>query len=376
MKKTLFFVFILFFNLIFCFSEQVVKPDYIIDDKRVFLEAKIAFDEKDYGLALKLVDRAKTLRKQKVKWEVYTLENSLKPAEVKIVGDNIIDIKKVLLDRQDFDALDIIARYEKYYSLDYFDSSSKKLISFIKNRIMFPEADFLAGKVYQIEGEYDIAEKFLLQSYENSSILDVPDDKYEILYSLADISYTKKDFNKYEELLLLIISQDKFFNDKNLKSAMKRTISSTKKDCVEKFFLMYQVENFKLLNAYFLLSEYYQKNNDKDRSLTTAALGALTGFSKIYDVVSKRNPEFQYNGIESLFYEVSSYSDIVDWGINNNVWKGFNDFAENAFKNNCSYFSIMLYSILKDSSPEEYWRKEAKVRLDVITGKLQNSILN
>lgn len=371
MKKTFLFIFISLFEFFCIFSETIAKPDYIIDDKRIFLDAQIAFDRQDYGLALKLVERAKAARKQKVKWEVYTLENSLKPAEVKRAGDFIPDILPVLSERQDYDALEIFSRYEKLYTMDFFENSAKKLIAFIKNRTEFPEADYLSGCVYQLEGEYSVAEQLFLKAFEFSSILDVPDEKYDILYSLADISFTKKNFEKYEEYLVLIISQDKAFKNNRLIDAMKSTIRSVKSDCMEKFFLMYRTENFRLLNAYFLLSEYYQEKNEKDRALTTAALGALTGFSKVYDVVSKRNPEFEYAGLSSLFIEACKYTDIVEWGIKNNVWKGFNDFAENTFKNECPVFAVKLYTILKEHSPEEYWRAEASVRLDVITAAVK-----
>lgn len=150
---------------------------------------------------------------------------------------------------------------------------------------------------------------------------------------------------------------------------MKATIRSVKADCMEKFFLMYRTEHFQVLNAYFLLSEYYQEQNEKERALTVSALGALTGFSRVYDVVSKRNPEFEYTGLASLLIEACRYSDITEWGAQNNVWKGFNDFAENAFKSGCPIFAIQLYSVLKEHSPEEYWRREASVRLDFITGE-------
>ena len=70
--------------------------------------------------------------------------------------------------------------------------------------------------------------------------------------------------------------------------------------------------------------------------------------------------------------EASTYTDIVDWGVDNNVWKGFNFFAEECFRNECSVFAVKLYSVLKDCSPENYWKAEAAIRLDAITGKTEN----
>ena len=95
----------------------------------------------------------------------------------------------------------------------------------------------------------------------------------------------------------------------------------------------------------------------------TSALGALTGFTKILSVVSNRNPEFKYTNLGALFEESSLYPDIIEWGINNSVWKGFYQFAEQAQKNDYPIFAKQMYNVLKDYSPEEYWRDAANTRL-------------
>lgn len=363
------FVFnILFFFSLFCLFSEQKKPDYIINDRRIFEDARIAFENQEYGTALDLCNRAEAARKSTTDWEISTLENAFKPYEVKKKGDDINEVIPVLEEREDYDALEVIFRYKKYFGFESFNSSCKSLISFIQSRREFPEALFLKGKIFQIEGEYDLAETYLLQAYEYASILNVPDEKYDILYSLSDINYTKKDFAHYEEYLLLILKDDSAFMDSSLVSSMINTISSAKTDCLEKFFKMYRSENYKFLKAYFSLSSYYVEKNEKNRALSCAALGSLTGFTKIYNVISERNPDFVYKDFSSLLNEASSYDDLIDWGKNNGVWRGFNDFAEQAFRSSYSVFAMKLYEALQDSSPEEYWKLDASRKLKIVTG--------
>ncbi len=370
MKKFLFFTLFLLISF-YSFSVQGVKPDYIITDKRILQDAIIAFENQDYGESLKLIEKAEAYRRNKVNWEVSVLQNSFKPAEVKIRGDNLFDIIPVLEDRQDYDALDIIKRYIKIFGADFFDSSADKLIDYIKNHREFPEASYLKGKIYQLEGEYQFGEKLFLQAYKYSDILDIPDQKYDILYSLADISYTQKEMKKYEEYLLLILSFDRAFTDKALLASMNNVIESTKPDAFEKFFVMYRCSNYRLLNAYFRLSEYYLSRNEKQKALNSVALGALTGFTKIYEVVSKRNAEFVYVSFEELIKEASQYEDLVEWGKENNVWRGFNEFGDGAFRNNCPLFALSLFTALQNSSPEEYWRLDARKKKLIVTGEVK-----
>lgn len=366
--RIIFILVILMANLFCAWTQEgLTKPDYIIDDKRIYLEAEGSYDGGSYGEALKWLDKARAARSQKVRWEIWTLKNSLKSAEVKAYGDNLQSISKILLEREDYESLEIINRYKKYYGFDRFDSSMKKLLAFIENHEDFPEADYLSGKIYQLEGEYDVAEGLYIKAYSRADILDVKDEKYDILYSLSEIAYIKKDNKKYEEYLVLIVSNDANYKNQSFVSSIKRTIKSKRGNSVEKFFKMYRADNYKLLNAYFALGEYYQEQGQFDRALTAASLGCLTGFTKIYDVIKKRSPNFIYVDLSSLLNEATLYPDIVDWGQENNVWKGFNDFAEYVYNSKYEVFATILYTILKDYSPEEYWRREADAMLRRMT---------
>lgn len=364
MKKFLICILISFLPL---FSQTLKEPDYIYNDQRIFNDAEIAYENNDFSLALKLAEKAIETRKNRIDWEVFTLENSFKPAEVKYVGDFLSLSKNVLSERQDYDSLAIINRYEKKYGTQAFDDSKIKLIDFIKSKRPFPEADVLCANIYKLEGEYVLATSFYEKAFENASVLDIPDEKYSILYSLAEISSIQKKYDDYEKYLLLIVAQDSLYKDSAFIRAMNKTISSAKSNALEKFFSLYRAENFSLLKAYMDLAAYYDSKNIPEKALNCSALCALTGFTKIYEVIKKRNPEFEYSGLASVLKEVVLYQDIIDWGINNKVWQGFNEFAALAQRNNNPVFAVQLYSILKNYSPEEYWKNDAEIQFSRIT---------
>ena len=365
-KHKIFRLFFLSVVSLSLFAQILERPDYVKNENRIFFEAQEEFDRHNYGNSLSLLEQAKKVRRNKIAWEVYTLENSLKPAEVKRVGNNLNDILRVLKDRQDYDAIEIINRYSDFYGLETFNYSAVNLLEFIRGRSHFPEADYLLGQIYKIEGEYEIAKHLFLQAYEWRSILDVPEMTFDILYSLSDISLTMKEYDKYEEFLVAIVSSDRFYNDKALLRSVIRTLRSTDPNVMERFFKMYRTDNYKVMSAYFFLSEFYQQRRENKRSLDVAALGVLTAVSKIYSALSKRNPEFSYTDLSNFLDEASQYEDIVFWGQTTGVWKGFNDFAENAYNNGCEIFAINLYKTLKDHSPEYYWKTDAAIRYNAI----------
>ena len=188
MKKIFIFILALFLSAeVFTAASESFR-----DFRKLFLDAQIAFDAQDFGQSLKLIELAKKARKERIYWELNTLKNSFRPAEVKYAGDSLITVKSVLSEKQDYDAIDIIDSYERFYGKSRFEDSVKKLLAFIETQYPYPEADFMAGKIYRLEGEYAFAHKFYSQAYRDAAVLDVPDEKYDILYALAENSLVQK----------------------------------------------------------------------------------------------------------------------------------------------------------------------------------------
>ena len=367
MKKRFLIPFAFFFIAAHTLGAQSRIEEFNFDLKYMSI-ANIAFERQDYSEAMKYAQLAKSHRKEKIQYEVNLLENSFKPAEVKYAGDSIAESLPILRERQDTDAIEIIEWYKKNDAEPNYEDSKKRLIAYIRTTESFPEADFLMGKIYKLEGEYDFALTFYKNALENSFNLSIPDEKYDILYEMAGVSYVKGDFDQYEKDLLLVLAQDKSFRDETLLNAINNTISSNKKNCMEKYFQLYRNPNAKTLKAYFDIAEYYRTQKEFRKALDASSVGIITAFTKINDVMAKRNPEYEYTNLRGFFSELLNYSDIIEWGIKNDVWKGFYNFAEDAYTEKKLTFTLQLLNVLKDCSPEEYWKEKAAVRLAELLG--------
>lgn len=368
MKKRLLII-LFFLSSLNLFSQIQKNFDYVYNYERILEDAQIAYEENDYGKALNLAEKSKQSKKNHSEYEISVLENSLKSSDVKKKGDSIENILEVLLEREDYDAINIIKRNLKKYGESFFNNSKQQLLTFIKRNSVFPEADFLIGKIYCLEGEYELSYNCLLTSYKNAEFLDIYDERYDILYELANISKILKKNDKYEEYLLLILTQSFEFKDNSFCASIKKTVESSKTDCMEKFFSHYRCTNYNLLNAYFDLTEYYQEQRQYEKALKTCEFGVITAYTKFVNVLKKRNPEFEISSISDVFKEVQNYSDIIEWGKENNIWKGFYTLADLSYINNNLIFSMQLFNILKDYEPEVYWKNKAEIRLSEIIPK-------
>ncbi len=362
MKKTLG---IIIFS--FCLA-AIYSQNNSMNSITAYRNACMSFEDKDYGKALKYSEDAITLRKEQIRYEISTVEKSLASKEVKKAGDRIDNVIAVLEERGEVDCIGIINHYLKKKGEEFFNNSISSLLEYIKQQEEYPEAQKLIGDVYRIEGEYDFAEEYYRKALSNQSVLDIPDEKYEILYLLAEISRLKGDDEKLEVRLLNIIGNTQTEKNKVLVRAMRNTVYADRKENVNKLFHLYRTYDYYSLKAYSQLADYYYKLNEMQKAFDYSALAMLNGFTRICSLMEKRDSEYSFNDLAGFFDKVPEYSDILEWGKENSIWKNFNVFCNICADMGYTVFSMEMLEIIAFHSPEKYWQQEAVLKLDTLDG--------
>ena len=361
--KRLFFTAIAFIFSSFMFAAAPTAAELASESLNAYRNALNCFDNMDYGKALKYSEDAILFRRQQIEKEKQTLKDSLSAKRVRDAGDSIYAVLDVLEDRKEKESIRIINTYLKKKGSDYFDNSITKLREYMNLMVHYPEAHKLIGDIYRLEGEYKFAEDYYLLALNNTDVFDVPDEKYEILYMLAEISRLQNDLPKMEVRLLNILTEDAAYKDKALNMAMLHTIRSDKNDSVEKFFSLYRADCYYSMEAYTKLADYYYEAGAKDKALQFASLAVICGFSKISETIESRNSNYEYTNLANFFQEISFNRDIVEWGNKNMLWKNFNFLARLAHEDGHDIFARGLLSVLVRWCPERYWQKEAVLLL-------------
>ncbi len=330
-----------------------------------FRNAKNSFENQEYGKALKFAEDAILYKKTQLEQDYKLIETSIAARDVKKAGDNINAIIPVLTERDEYECINLINYYN---SKGNFNNSISQVLAYIKSQETYPEAQKLIGDIYKLEGEYDFAEEYYLKALDNAKSLDVYDERYEIIYLLADLSKLKNDYDTMEIRLLNIIGKEE--NDKNiiLARSMKNTVSRNNEDAIEKYFQMYRVDSFFSLKAYLELAQYYNSINQIEKAFNYSALAVITGFTKVFNVISKRDIDFEYTNISDFLDIVQNYPDIVSWGSENGVWQSFNVFCEICGRAGYDIFSSVFLKILAFHAPQKYWQQDAVLKLDKMDG--------
>ena len=355
--------FILFFTDNLFAQTKIRRVSEEKKDYRLLKEAQNFFESGDYAHAISYAEEAKESRILECNYNTYVLQNIQRHSYVRKAGDYISDLLDVLKDHSQNEAYNLINFYFEKYGRSTFKNSYSYLLTFIEEHKEYPEADFLLGKIYRLEGENKLAESYYLRAYENEKLLDVNDVKYEILYELSDLSSYSDDKSEYEKYLLLILSESKFYKNDSFMNALVRLVKQNKGENVEKLFIMYRSDEYYTIKALNLLSIYYLQTNDLDKALKCACLGSITGITRIEEILKDRMIFYKYENFSDMLQKASKYADINRWANNNGLWNLIFNLGQIAEDSDSRDFSRELFTLLSENPCENYYQEKAKIKI-------------
>lgn len=356
----------------------------------ILKQAQDYYDYCDYGRAISFAEQAKNKRKALVEWEQYTLDQAQRSYSVRTAGDDLKLVRDALQKAKLNNALEIVNSYISAYGSARFGDSFSKLLAFIDRNDSYPEADYLIGRVYKIEGEIKKAELYMNKAYDNFELLSVPDMKYDILYDMADMAKSQLDsmnysqylqskktsgyYADYEKYMTGILADDDLFSKPAVMNSMVKVISSKDKKTMDRFFELYRSDRDMSLEALIGLASYYRtsaayvQTNDEvraelNKALKCAALGCIIAVTRINDTLDDRLTDYSYENLSDLLKKCGRYSDIIHWGDEHGVWELFCVLAEVSSDLGYKNFSDPLLNVLAQNNPDSYWQDWALRRI-------------
>jgi len=293
------------------------------------------------------------------------LKNALKPRQVKRAGDDIQEVYKALEERDDYDACKIMDTIFLLRPPVFFDFSISRFMSYLEEKVAFPEADYITGKIYSIQGEYKQAMFYFERAYSKVHLLEIPDERFSIIYSIADVAGLLGQHDKQEKYLLLVLTEDPTFGSTVLESSKLKAMLNTiaKEKTTDKFFRLYRVNKEIALKAYRDLSKIYLEAGNKKRSLTTSALAASIALTSLSEMLEKG---YVYSDFKDVLNRTGKNARIRQWAEDKNFWDIFINFADAMEANAYTAQAIDMYHKIAESIPSVDYAQRAMYKASSI----------
>ncbi|MGP1593949.1 MAG: hypothetical protein ACTTH8_01735 [Treponema sp.] len=331
-------------------------------------QGKIAFEQREFGKALLLIGEARDFQKKRVQEQYDYLFSAIKTYQVRAAGDLISDVYAVLQKREDSEACAILDNIFLTHPPVFFDKSMNNLMTWFRKSGVYPECDYLIGKIYEIEGEYHQAFKHYHDAWDCREFLYIPDMRFEIIYALSHISGLLNKPDDQEKYLLLVLTEDPVYGTTNTESATLKAMIHTIKNekTVEKFFSLYRHHNDIALRAYSELSGIYSKAGEYDRAFRTALLGADIAVTYLSDTAKKIDFTYTYKDFSDLLVRIGTNNAILQWAESRKIWAIFLQFADILYQQGFIVQASDLYYKLAENCPSFEYAQEAAYKLSQV----------
>jgi len=347
-----------------CVSTLPAKSLVDTDTWRVLQNGEESFQAGEFGEALAFSEKASSMHSKKIAQWVTILKASLSPKQVKKAGEDIDAVRETLKERGDSSALYIIDEILKDNADKPFGKSIGKLLAWLEMNSVYPEADILAGRIYESEGEPQLALDKYRNAWKNRDFLDVPDSRYDLAYRMSDLCFVMGDFGSCEKYLLPLLEDDALFGKPGEESpslkAMMQTLKTEKQ--VDKFFVLYRYAPYRNLKAYQdLYSFYYEASNKRiDRAFPVAVMASVVSTTRLTEMLKQEDFEYVYAGIPDLFSRIGKNRALSNFASKNRLWDSYVMLATALIEEGFADQAQSLLSYLVSNCPEPITVRKAR----------------
>ena len=299
---------------------------------------KRAFTAKDFGAALVHIDEAITLRRESYANALVRLEQALATKAAKSGGDSIRAVLAAFAVedflQRDYDRLsagrpstskpllealrderisdshrafiDVLLLVLEYRPLDSLDDSIAALKNSARLLSDYPEAEYWKGRVFFVEGELALAEIQYRRAYDMAPSLEIPEKRYTILYSMADLYAARTDYVAWENVMRAVVDGNDAVIDPYLREAMMNTLVNVG---FNRFMTLYRIEPSYSLDANSALASYYLERG-RAAAAEHAAIAVSMTMTRAITLLQAKDGDYAWNGLEDFMRRAGASKEI------------------------------------------------------------------
>jgi len=106
----------------------------------------------------------------------------------------------------------------------------------------FPEAEMAIGDIYRSEGAYALARRQYEKAFKLRKGMEIAEEKYTVLYRLADLHETQELYADMESYLLQVLEDQPYFTDEQHRNFRDAFLSTYEEKGLEHLFKLYRME--------------------------------------------------------------------------------------------------------------------------------------
>ncbi len=221
----------------------------------------------------------------------------------------------------------------------------------------FPEAEMWLGHIFEVDGEYKLAEKQYLKAYNMKDLLYIHDDKLTIQYSLARMYLNSNMYGKYESSLLTLLQwDDNSEQTLSLRNSMMKTLRGKG---IDKLVELYRFQENKYQWARSSLGIYFYRTGRYSDASINLMISTLISLSTCIDEFIRIDPDYKYKDLNHCLILASQKNRTSEYLKKTDLFKNLYYLAASLYAENEINLSKNIWKIVKNHPEAGIWSEKS-----------------
>ncbi len=228
--------------------------------------------------------------------------------------------------------------------------------------VTYPEGEYWIGRVFEAEGEYLLAAEQYRKAYEDRQFLVIGGDVFEILYHLAEIQKTLRQYGAYEDTLKTIIATPSRY-PATPESLMPAMVASLRNRGLDRYLLLYRAGEQEKTAAFGSLGIFLYRTGRYAEATKNLLMSVTIPVTVLVEKAREKEPDYEYFDLPLLLEDAAGNPPYREY------------LAESGFFTHLYYLAASLYAegdrvrageiwkIVADNQIETRWAASARAQL-------------
>jgi tetratricopeptide (TPR) repeat protein len=217
-----------------------------------------------------------------------------------------------------------------------------------------PEAHFLQARIYEQEGEYALSEKFYKRALELRRRLYVLEDRYSILYHLADIHHLQKRYRDYEGTLLEILQDHEIFAAPRFSRLRDSLIKTLANDGFNGMVVLYRVPHGFAQRAHREIGVLYCRTGRTYQAVLHLALATLSVISSLAEELKTHDPDYSFTTLTDALEKSAKRPYLQEFIRDTELYKSLYFLASSLYSHGNASEAAALWKVVNEYAGGEW----------------------
>jgi tetratricopeptide (TPR) repeat protein len=219
---------------------------------------------------------------------------------------------------------------------------------------VFPEAEMAIGDIYFREGAFALARRQYEKAYELRTGMDIAEEKYAVLYRLADLQEIQELYADMDDYLRQILRDQPYFAGEQFRSYQDAFLSTYYDDGLDHLFRLYRMDGVAFAAAAHAKLGWFYYRTGRPSAILHCLFALDIVITESVNELRRVNPRFEFTTVRAFLDAAQERENIASYLIQSEFYKTL------------YYLAASTYAASHPRLAESVWRILATYPLDSV----------